>query len=252
MFRSTTTQAETEIASGRLPNGGRPRSIASAIRAPVWRIQAASVARAAKRCKSSSRWTRNARARPVAATYPMMASVSRVWCIASEKSSAARVYHIPDADLDGVSRRNKNGNRPLVTGALCDEVEVWRSPVFDKGRLSVPANPAIELLQVTAAATTGDDEVALILALRLETQQVLAALARAERALRARKEPAAPAEVTRQSPPAVLEHVREGGRGAAKRAHAECPVVRAEVSPRRGEVRLERGSKAPVGKERGH
>src|SRR6266705_3701231 len=170
----------------------------------------------------------------------------------SKNSSAARVYHISDADLDGLRQADQDGNGTPVAGAMRDEVEVRRSPVLDESGLPVPPNAAVELLQIAAAAATGDDQVAMILALRLEAQQVLATLARAERALRARKEPAAAAEMARQPPPAVLEHVREGGRGTAERAHAERPVVQPEVRPYLGEVGLERGPEAPAGEEGGH
>src|SRR4029077_93136 len=182
----------------------------------------------------------------------MIASVSRVWCIALKRSSAARVYHISDAYLGRLRQADQDGNGPPVAGATRDEVEVGRSPVLDEGGLPVPSNAAVKLLQVAAATATADDHIALILAFRLEAQQVLTALACAGRALRAREEPAAAAEMARQAPAAVLEHVREGGRGAAERAHAERPVVRTEVRSCLGEVGLERGSQAPVGEEGSH
>src|SRR5262249_61120723 len=66
----------------------------------------------------------------------------------SKKSSATRVYHISDADLDGVIRSDQDGGGPPVMGALRDEVEVGRSPVLDEGRLAVPPNTPVELLQL--------------------------------------------------------------------------------------------------------
>ena len=65
---STTTQTATDTASGRLASGGRPSSRPRARSATVWRSHPPIVASEARRWIHSSRWTRYASDRPVAAT----------------------------------------------------------------------------------------------------------------------------------------------------------------------------------------
>src|SRR2546425_281690 len=241
--RRTTTHTATETASGRLARGGRPRSIARASKAMVCRTQAARVAREARRCSTSSRWTRYARARPVAATYPMIANVSRVWCIALKTQAQREFTTFPmriSSPLRVAPRQlDERGDRAPVAGTYGEQIQVRRSPVFDEGRARVPSNPAVEFLDVGVTLSAGGDEIALLFLLGVEADEILRCLVAAERALQSRKCPASSAQMARQQSLAGLRHVSEARWGAAEGTNAENPGPIREVPTTVGEVRVQ-------------
>src|SRR5438552_2211788 len=174
--------------------------------------------------------------------------------MASKRVRAARVYHIPDADLlqrqsGAAGEVDQRGDGAPVALADGDHVEVRRSPVLDERRAGVPAYPPVELLDVGFALSAGGDEVAFLLLHRLEANEVFGGLCTAERTAQSWKHPAAPAHVTREPTLAGVGQVAEAGRRAAVRTDAEIPTPLGEMDPAPGEVPIERRPESAVCEE---
>src|SRR5438552_16170517 len=142
---------------------------------------------------------------------------------------AARVYHIPDADLlqrqsGAAGEVDQRGDGAPVALADGDHVEVRRTPVLDERRAGVPTNPPVELLDVRFALSAGGDEVAFLLLHRLEANEGFGGLCTAERTAESWKHPAAPAHVTREPTLAGVGQPAEPGRRAAVGRDAAIPT----------------------------
>src|SRR2546429_9162536 len=114
-----------------------------------------------------------------------------------------------------------------------------RAPVLHEGRPRIPAEPAIQLLQVAPAGAARGDRVAFFPGLGEEAHGVLGSLAPAVGAAEARERPARAAQVARQSPLAVFQEVGEGRGCSAARADPEVPPSATEVGAAEREVALE-------------
>src|SRR5256712_6024797 len=174
--------------------------------------------------------------------------------MALKTASAARVYHIPDADLcprhpGAAGEVNQRGDGAPVALADGDHVEVRRAPVLDERRAGVPTNPPVEFLDVRFALPAGGDEVAFLLLHCLEANEVFGGLRTAERTAQSWKHPAAPAHVTREPTLAGVGQVAEAGRRAAVGTDAEIPTPLGEMDPAPGEVPIERRPERAVREE---
>src|SRR5256712_10522853 len=165
--------------------------------------------------------------------------------MALKTASAARVYHIPDADLcprhpGAAGEVNQRGDGAPVALADGDHVEVRRAPVLDERRAGVPTNPPVEFLDVRFALPAGGDEVAFLLLHCLEANEVFGGLRTAERTAESWKHPSAPAHVTREPTLAGVGQVTEAGRRPAVGTDAEIPSPLGEMDPASGAVPIER------------
>src|SRR4051812_5229056 len=176
-----------------------------------------------------------------------------------ETSMTAGFYHIPNKTVGNQfplfpssnGQLDDGGDRPPVTLAVGDQIEVRRAPVLDEGRARIPAGAAVHLLDIAPALAAGGDQVALLpRLLRGEPHLVGGAVDAAEGTAQLGEGPGARAEVAGQAAAAVLDDVDESGRAAAERADPERPRVLRKVIARGCEQRLERGAQARAGDKR--
>src|SRR5205809_453015 len=151
---------------------------------------------------------------------------------------------------DTASLRLPSGGRPSRK-ATPRSATVWRTQpaiVATEARrwshssrwTGVPADPPVELLDVRLALPARGDEVAFLLLVGLQTNEVLRGLRTAERATQARKDPGPTAHVAREPTPAGVGEVTEPRRRAAEGTDAEIPRPLGEMDPASGEVPIER------------
>src|SRR6266581_4101826 len=125
-----------------------------------------------------------------------------------------------------------------------------RSPVLHDGGAAIPADPAVQFLQICSALRAGRDEIALVPGLELEAAQVLAFGVAAERAPHPRRQPAGAAHMTGQPAPTVLNDVAEAGGSPAERTHAKLPHAVRQMLSDHDEIALEERPKGGRADER--